>query len=1160
MNRGLTITTLGELAFQQNGEAVTGFPSRKTEALLVYLAVERGYSHRRESLFTLLWPGMPERSARHNLRQLLYTLRRLFPNVAAHEAGEGVPLLLVDRQTVEVNPQAVVDVDVHRLDRILEGTRGHNHLSLAGCEACPQALEGAVALYTGEFLSGFYLEDSNAFEDWAVANRTAYRHKVLDMLETLTGIYVQRGEYRQARTHAERQLTIDPLREGACRQLMEVLSRSGRRSEALRQYQECARRLEEELGVAPERETTELYERIRVGDLQPAGEKESAPGVATATPARASGEALPWLSTPSAPSVRADLRHNLPPQATPFVGRRKVLDEIAALLENPDCRLLTLLGPGGVGKTRLAIQAGSEHVDIFPHGVFYVSLAALRSPKSIVPAIADSLGLVFHEGGEPPKRILLDYLYGRRLLLVLDNFEHLVEGAGLLGEISAQAPGVKMLVTSRERLNLQAEWVLEVQGMSFPEPVVSGWSEEVIEGLKRYSSVQLFLQSAGRVQVGFSIKDTDYPAVARITQLAEGVPLELELAAAWVNVLSCEEIAAEIERSFDFLASSRPDLPERQRSVRAIFDHSWKLLGEREKHAFPRLSVFQGKFTRQAAEEITGSSLHDLMSLVNKSLLQHTAESGFEMHELLRQYAAEKLEENPEAHEQVHERFSAYFCTALKEWGAKLKGPQQSQALKEIEANLENARAAWDWAAAHRRVAQLDEALEGACLFFLRQSRYEEGNDLCQAATGALRELTSGDTWSVFCRLLAWQAYYSQSEGRREIAKELVQESWDLLERHASEPQQALEEWALVSMVDAYIFFLEGDMDASIRSYEQSLALYKQAGDDWMCSYIYTDMATLVWVKGEVEKARGLYEESLKLRRAIGDPFSLAASLSLLGRYYAYGMGEFMKAERLLQESADLFMGLGDPVSERRALVCEEMIANIRGEFSTVLEIRRKQVPILEGIGSAIELGELYIFMGETCHHLGDYPQAERLGRKGLAILDKIDSDYYQAWARWFLGLTLLGTGEYVEARELLEESVMRYRQENRKGRVGSSLVPLSTAELALGEREEAWKLAREGLELIVALRTFTMLFYALASIALLLADQGEILQAVELYALVSRYPFVAKSRWFAHVYGRPIEEAARGLDPEEVEAARVRGQALDMWTTAEDLLVELGG
>jgi len=269
MNGRMVVATLGELCFKLGGELVLGFSSRKAEALLVYLAVEKKTIHRRESLFTLLWPGMPESSARNNLRQVLFSLRQTIPEVVSCDINRAaVPLLIADRQSVQINPAAAVDLDIHQIDELLADVQVHDHLNLAGCEVCIASLENVVALYRGNFLADFYLEDSSEFEDWAAANREDYRSKALSTLETLAEISIQKGEFEQASSYAEGQIKIDPLREKAYRQLMELYSKSSQRTEALRTYQRCARILDIELGTTPSRETTALYEIISGDDLR----------------------------------------------------------------------------------------------------------------------------------------------------------------------------------------------------------------------------------------------------------------------------------------------------------------------------------------------------------------------------------------------------------------------------------------------------------------------------------------------------------------------------------------------------------------------------------------------------------------------------------------------------------------------------------------------------------------------------------------------------------------------------------------------------------------------------------------------------------------------------------------------------------------------------
>jgi transcriptional regulator with XRE-family HTH domain len=287
---------------------------------------------------------------------------------------------------------------------------------------------------------------------------------------------------------------------------------------------------------------------------------------------------------------------NLPVMPTPLIGREPELAGLGNLMDDPQCRLLTLVGPGGIGKTHLALEVACRHQDLFPERACFVSLASLSSPTYLVPAIADALGFSF-QGQVEPRLQLNNYLRSKEMLLVLDNAEHLLDGVDLFVELLEDAPGVKLLVTSRERLNLQGEWVFEIQGLPVPISLKDAHAEE-------YSSVGLFVESARRAKVSFEVRAEEWPDVVRICQMVEGMPLGVELAAAWVPVLTCNEIAQEIESSLDFLTTSMRDVPRRQRSLRATFNHSWRLLSADERDLLSRLAIFQGGFQRETAEQV----------------------------------------------------------------------------------------------------------------------------------------------------------------------------------------------------------------------------------------------------------------------------------------------------------------------------------------------------------------------------------------------------------------------------------------------------------------------------------------------------------------------------------------------------------------------------
>src|SRR5947209_2107072 len=382
---------------------------------------------------------------------------------------------------------------------------------------------------------------------------------------------------------------------------------------------------------------------------------------------------------------------NLPAPRTSFVGRASELDEIDRLLEDPDCRLLTLVGPGGAGKTRLALEAAARRIGRYPHGVHFVPLVSVASPELLAPAVAESIQFAVDgaHSGFPAQEQLLDYLGERSTLLVLDNFEHLVDGTDLLGEIIERAPKVELLTTSRERLSLQSEWVIDVHGLGLMD-----------NGNGSSGALRLFTERATRIEPGFSLDDQRAEA-HRICTMVEGLPLGIELAASWVSVLSCAEIAAEIEQNIDFLATSMRDVPERHRSLRAAFDQSWRLLSGAQQDVLARLSVFRGDFDRAAAAAIAGADVRLLSELVSKSLVRRSDFGRYELHELLRQYAAEKLAvEIPDAVAAIRERHARHYLGMLDERREALVGKGVVPARDELRRELGNLRVAAEWAIA----------------------------------------------------------------------------------------------------------------------------------------------------------------------------------------------------------------------------------------------------------------------------------------------------------------------------------------------------------------------------------------------------------------------------------------------------------------------------
>lgn len=595
-----------------------------------------------------------------------------------------------------------VETDVATFERYLETATESNGI---------EHLVEAAVLYRGELLQGFALAGSPAFEDWLRRKREYYRHQAIDALNRLIRHYRGLTDYEQACHYARRLVSLAPWREEAHRHLMELLARTGQRSVALKQYDECRRHLREKLDAEPALATDRLRRRIQ---------------------------------------QMAFARFELPPPQTPFIGREKELSTLIAYLSDPECRLITITGLGGMGKSRLALQAGrraaNERARMFLHGVAFVPLVGADTPEHVVAAIAQALEFTF-SGGETPHTQLLGYLQEKEVLLILDSFEHLIgdRSAVLLSTILESAPDVTLLVTSRARLHMRSEYLLPLGGLHVPD-VDEASRMPAQPDVEQGGAPHLFADAMKRMQPDLVLTEADVRGIIDICRMLDGMPLAIELAAAWTDTLSLTEIGVRVQQSLDFLRRDRPDTPARHRSVRAVLDGSWRRLSTDEQRVMAELSILRGGFTRQAAESVTGVSLPLLSRLVSYSFVHYDRARGrYQIHELLRQYSAEKLvtqsAESSSATEvaNVRSRHSDYYCVRMQSLEANLWSTREEDALDEIDADFENIRSAWHWAADRGNVTQLDQAARVLHQYLSRRGLYEEGAAMFQAAIRAVR-------------------------------------------------------------------------------------------------------------------------------------------------------------------------------------------------------------------------------------------------------------------------------------------------------------------------------------------------------------------------------------------------------------------------------------
>ncbi|MCO5185729.1 MAG: tetratricopeptide repeat protein [Anaerolineae bacterium] len=865
----ITITLFGPFQAIVDGLEATAFRSDKARALLAYVAAAPDQAHARDALATLLWGEQDDASARTNLRNVLSNVRKVT------DSAENGSALDITRQAVQLMPG--VAVDTVAFENLLRETDQHPHQDKASCAHCVAITRQALTYYRGDFLAHLYVADAPAFDDWSAVMRENLRQKAVEALHFVADYHTARGEYDAAMPFARSLAEMEPWEEDVHAQLMRLLAWQGQRTAALRHFDMVQRVLDDELGIAPSPELEQLRRQIE--------------------------------------NAASERPHNLPAQATSFVGRNEELAQLTALLAHTDCRLITVIGPGGIGKTRLALQAAqraaADYLGPFLDGVFFVSLAGVDSADFVPTAVADALSLTL-SGRNTPGREVAAYLRRRQLLLVLDNLEPLQQDDRLIDWLDAllrDAPDVKLLVTSRVALNIGAEWTVDLSGLPYPASAET----QPVETLLHYDAVALFVQRVRQLNNAFALTAQTPACTVRICQSVNGIPLALELAAGWIKLLSCCEIASEIERNIDLLATNRRDLPSRHRSMRAVFDYSWVLLNSAEQRVLMALSVFRGGFERQAATAVTDISLFTLDELVSTSWLRVTTNAANEttvsrylMLEPLRQYAAEQLgyaADNAEI--TFRDRHAAHYLTMATAQAMALRTNDLPVALAALRDEIENIRAAWLWASERGHTALLDGALDALFDYYEIRSQFREGRHLLQTAFDTV-DTSIVDTDAFVVRLearLGWLSFHAGdvADGTAHL-------------QHALDKARSAELQGEIVFALNYlgaIARLQTRIDDAEALLHEALTLAQASGDRFGAGIALNNLSQAALQRGDLAKAKELATESLIRKEAIGDRRGSAFSHLYLAQIDA-ALGDYDAALQQFAAAADVYAALHD--------------------------------------------------------------------------------------------------------------------------------------------------------------------------------------------------------------------------------------------------------
>ncbi|HSL28386.1 MAG TPA: tetratricopeptide repeat protein [Anaerolineales bacterium] len=1186
---GLSITLFGSPQIKRGDEQIH-IQRRKDLALLIYL-VSSGRAQSRETLATLFWEDYTQIGARSNLRKSLSRLKSML--------GEGS--IITIQEQVRLNPELPIDLDVTRFQLQIQQFKKHGHIRRDFvpyiCEECQNALQAAVSLYTADFLQPFSLPDSPGFEEWQFFQAEGLRQSLAEALEHLVHHFIYTGAYLKGIEYGRKWLALDRFHEAAHKQLMILYALSGQSAAAFRQFEECARILEEELGAQPDSDTLRAYEAIRRNKLHEI--------IQANTPVKNDeNEEKPAGSPPR-------LIHNLPAHPTPFVARETELKETARLLKEPFCRLLTLLGPGGSGKTRLALQLATSIADDvgerFKDGIWFVSLAPRTDPHSIAGAISEVLQISGFVKGSDAHASLLSYLRGRHMLLVLDNFEHLVstESIGLVSDILETAPHGQVLVTSRERLNIQGEYIFQVEGLAIPSEAASPSSSDADPEFHLSGALQLFEQCARRVQPSFKIGRENAHSIARICRTVQGMPLAIELAAAWVQVLSPEEIGDEIERSLDFLESSWRSLPERQRSLRAVFDSSWDLLDRQSRPILKALSVFRTSFTRPAAQAIAGASTKSLLELANKSWIQKTSSGRYQIHELLRQYTFEKLENEAASFDQVQKQFCEYYADlSFSLWGM-LKGSDPARAFGEAESEFENLRAAWSMLISRNSVdTAVDRILPVLFHYCETRGRVPELMKLIEAGLHAIeaREGQSHRETEVILRTVQGAFYVDGYSVRLSVNEaifpsnvETIRRAWTLAHSEIELPDLGL--WGIVL---AFLYGRLVDFEMGLARLEQLLQHFQRRDAPWELAGVYLHIVRLLLCKRDEplrsqDRLVRYLSRAMELFSSSGDRINTAHTLTQWGELKFYqqkleeaiqqweaarstlsSIGEWAMATEMLWNISELYLQLGSfqkafdgfreianaylehgMIQQTIGALSKESFEKARyGDVSEALTIRQRCLVLVEEAGLEYQFGWNYWEMGEIMRIAGNLAEAGAWFERSRQVFEKFDDRVGSSFYYRGIADIAFARKEYSVAQENFTKSAELARIVKHNWVLIYALSGLGKTQLARQHLEPARQEFQEALELSNRVRDRGIALVVLAGVAEFLARLEKSQAAVEIGSLVESH--FASWRETRNHMSALLSALRKSMTATDYRRAEERGRLLDLWETVGRLIHDL--
>ncbi|MEM7124917.1 MAG: tetratricopeptide repeat protein [Chloroflexota bacterium] len=1072
MSKEYEIRLFGGLSIKQNGKELEGFASEKVKLILAYLICVPG-THPRSQLTEMLWENSQPKQAGNNMRTALASLRKCLPN-QINEVNRSLSLQNSNDIWSDIDSfNAVSEATQYTSIPVYELLQGSNP-PLPLLTETANALQDALSLYTGDLLYGVKLRNASGYEDWMVMKREAYHQAALRAADQLASHFLLKGEWDNGLDWAKKIVDLDGLNEEGHRKLMVLLSHTGQRHTALAHYDRLVHLFDKEFGAPPSQETSTLFTQIYDGTLEPSFVSQER-WTPIQVPRKNEGA-----------EAESGVPHNLKKSLSPFVGREDELAWLKQSLSDPERRLITIVGAGGMGKTRLAEEiawqivgnhAAQEH---FVDGIYFVPLASTFVIEYIPYQIAQTLNIDL-DGSRQPLQALIAGLKNKNILFILDNFEHLIEGSEVIQQILLAVPTLTFLITSQEALKIRGEWRQNLAGLrhdfvplEYAILPLYSWaaSEHSLPACLR-----LFLDTASQIDSTFQLTPDNLPYIEEICRQLEGMPLGIELAAALITESTCESIAEAVTKNKDSLESELKDIPERQRNLRAVFDYSWSLLKLEQQELLIRLAVFKGGFTHKVAQIVVDATAETLELLCTKSLLKQSASGRYSSHMALHQYMLERLEKNDALHEQISWQHAEYYAKLMTNFERMLVSDHGAEGLEQMAIEIRNISQAWEWGIAKCSPHILEPMIPPMTQYLHLRGASSVGesffNDIVELLSEFGEESTSlvrlqSHILVALSRLQQDQSDYPASITNAQAAIQRAEEiqardimaqahySWGISLSRQGNSSAALEQiqkaYKLAEEADNLdlmghslyqIAVIEWQLGHYNKAYEQcqrSEEIYQSLNDYRGLGNLNVLKGILASLQGEFAKSCTHYDNALAIYEMIGNLYGQSFANANAGRAWAE-QGLYAKSRTYYARALQISQQIGNELIIGNVLLSLGRDAILTGDFAQaeayLHQAMEKKVASKERRGQ----GEIWAYLTLLAMHQGAFDEANVLAQKALKLAKEVEDISIEAFALMNLGATWEGMEEIDKAEHAYQTC---YQLRQSLGQVNLAIEPLA--------------------------------------------------------------------------------------------------------------------